>query len=158
VAAQVLAEQEGLSLAWGRLFLLYGPGEPTARLIPSVVLPLLAGKVARTTVGTQLRDFMYVDDVAGALVEVLDSGIDGPVNVASGQCVELREMIEVAGRATGRPELLAIGALPLRGAEPARLCADVRRLRDEVGFVPRFGLDEGIRETVNWWRGVAEPR
>ena len=66
------------------IFFLYGPHEPPGRLIPSVIQALLKGEFARCSHGRQIRDFLYVEDVAEAFVALLDSDITGPVNIASG--------------------------------------------------------------------------
>jgi nucleoside-diphosphate-sugar epimerase len=150
--AAAFAALAGFELAWGRIFFLYGPGEPHQRLLPLVTRALLAGEPAKVTAGTQVRDFMHVDDVARAFVAVLDSNAQGAVNIASGTGVELRELVKLVGEAVGRPELIEFGALPQRAGEPASLVADARRLRETVGFRPRHGLADGVRETVEWWR------
>lgn len=150
--AAAFAERAGLSLAWGRVFFLFGPGEVPERLVPSVARALLAGQHARTTAGMQLRDFLHVEDVARALAALIASDVSGPVNVASGEGVTLRHVIELIAQATGRPELLQLGALEQRPGEPESLVADATRLRNEVGFVPRVALPDGIHQTVEWWR------
>lgn len=141
-----------LSLAWARLFFLYGPGEHPARLVPSVVRSLLMGQPAEITAGTQRRDFLHVDDAADALVSLLFSKITGPVNVASGAAVSVREVVTAIGVATGRPELIRFGVKPTPPGEPPLLVADVTRLRDELGWAPRTQLTDGIARTVGWWR------
>lgn len=150
--AAAYAEQAGFSLAWGRVFFLYGPGEAPGRLVPSVARAVIAGEPARTTAGTQVRDFLHVEDVAGAFAALVASDASGPVNVASGDGVPLRQVIELVAEAVGRPELLEIGALEQRPGEPESLVADVARLRDEVGFTPRISLREGVEQAVEWWR------
>jgi nucleoside-diphosphate-sugar epimerase len=150
--ATAYADLVGFELAWGRIFFLYGPGEPPERLLPLVTRALLAGERAKVTAGTQVRDFMHVDDVARAFVALLDSGQEGAVNIATGTGVELRELVALAAAAVGRPELIDFGALPQRSGEPASLVADVRRLREMIGFRPLHGLADGVRETIEWWR------
>jgi nucleoside-diphosphate-sugar epimerase len=149
-----LAERAGLQLAWGRIFFLYGPDEDERRLVASVARALVAGERAPSSAGTQRRDFMHVDDVAGAFAALLDSDVRGPVNIASGEAVAVRDIVRSLGRAAGRPDLLDVGALPSRPDDPPELAADVTRLRDEVGFEPAIGLDEGLAATVAWWRGA----
>ncbi len=56
---------------------------------------------------------------------------------------------------SGRPDLIDWGAKTRQADEPPRLEAQVHRLRDEVGLVPRYSLAEGIADTVEWWRGLA---
>ncbi len=150
--SEAYARACGLSLAWGRVFLLYGPGEDARRLVPFVTTALLAGEPAETTDGEQIRDLMHVEDVAAGLVALLGSGVEGPVNVASGEAVPIRTVLESLAAASGRPELLRLGALPRRAGEPQRLVAATERLSAEVGFTPRVDLAEGLRETVEWWR------
>lgn len=152
LAASAYAETVALSLAWGRVFLLYGPGEDERRLVPAVARALLAGEEAPTGDGTRIRDFMHVEDVARGFVALLSSGVEGPVNVASGEGVALARVLDLIAQAAGRPDLLRPGALPPREGEPERLVADVHRLSTEVGFSPAIALERGIAETVAWWR------
>jgi nucleoside-diphosphate-sugar epimerase len=150
--ARAFAAEAGFSLAWGRIFLLYGLGEDERRLVPQVALRLLRGAPAPTSDGRQVRDFMHVCDVAAGFVALLDSDVEGPVNIASGEGIPMAEVISMIGVSTGRPDLLRIGELSRREGEPDRLVADVGRLREEVGFQPTIGLADGIAETVAWWR------
>jgi len=148
----------GLSWAWGRIFFLYGPHEAPGRLVSDVVAGLLAGRRVAVSAGLQERDFMHVADVARAFVDALDGDVVGPFNVASGEVVPVRRVVEQLGAATGRSELIDFGARPSPPNDPPRMAADVRRLRQEIGFVPRFELADGLRDTVAWWRGqVAAP-
>jgi nucleoside-diphosphate-sugar epimerase len=149
---QAAAGELGIELAWGRVFFLYGPGEAPGRLVASVIRALLAGERAPTGDGRQVRDFLHVADVAGAFAALLGSPVTGPVNIGSGDARPLLDVITAIGAATGRPDLLDVGALAPRAGDPAELVADIARLRDEVGFVAAIGLDEGIQRTVDWWR------
>jgi nucleoside-diphosphate-sugar epimerase len=152
VTEPLYAAPDGPTLGWGRVFFLYGPHEHPDRLVSSVTRALLKGHSAPTSHGRQIRDFLHSADVASAFVALLDSEVAGPVNIGSGTPVTIAEVVGLVAEATGRRELLQLGAIPARADEPAQLVADVGRLRDEVGFVPRFTLEEGIRSTVEWWR------
>jgi nucleoside-diphosphate-sugar epimerase len=155
--AERYAAEAGFELAWGRIFFVYGPGEPDGRLVPSVGRSLLAGEPVLTTRGEQIRDFMHVEDVAGAFARLADAGVTGAVNVASGEPVTVARVVDELAAAAGRPELLRPGALPEREGDPPRLVADVTRLRDEAGFVPRIDLADGLRSTLEWLR-TSEPQ
>jgi nucleoside-diphosphate-sugar epimerase len=152
VIAAAFAEQEGFELAWGRLFFLYGPGEAPGRFVSSLIAPLLRGEPAEMTDGTQVRDFLYSADAGAAFAALADSEVCGPVNVASGEPLALREMAERIARLIGRPELLRVGARPTPDGEPASLVADVARLRDQVGWRPAFGLEQALQATIDSWR------
>lgn len=146
-----LASAEGVSTAWARLFYLYGPFEDERRLVPSLINSLLSGGTARVARGGYVRDFMHAEDVAGALEAIALSPIEGPVNVGSGRPIELRELALALGRRAGGEQRVEFDALPAAPGEPPFLCADNRRLTEEVGYRPRIGLEEGLSRTVAWW-------
>ncbi len=152
VAARAVADQLAISLAWGRVFFLYGPGEHTDRLVSSVARGLLAGEEVPTTDGLQRRDFMHVHDVASAFVALLFAEVRGPVNIASGRAVAVRDVVTLIAERAGGLERVRFGVLARRAGEPAIIAGDARRLHDEVGFRPMIGLEEGIAQTVDWWR------
>lgn len=147
------AQRDDVSLAWARLFFLYGPGEPRSRLIPDVITSLLRGQPALCGDGRAERDFMYVVDVARALLAILRSNYAGPVNVASGTCLPLREVIEATAACLGRPELVRLGARQPQPGEPPILAASTQLLNETVGFTPATGLQDGLLATIAWWRG-----
>jgi nucleoside-diphosphate-sugar epimerase len=153
VAAEAYARQEGLSLAWGRIFFLFGEGEAPGRLIPSVAGALLRGEEAAVTAGDQVRDFLAIEELGDAFAALLESDVEGAVNVASGRAVAVRDVVGMVGRAVGREALIRYGALPARPGDPARIVADVRRLRDEVGWAQREPLEAGIERVVAALRG-----
>jgi len=150
---QAFAGARNISWSWGRIFLLYGPYEPPARLVSSVIRSLLKGEPAKCTHGNQLRDFLYVQDVADAFVALLDSEVTGPLNIASGHSVALKDVVGMIADMMERRDLLQLGALPA-GDDPAELSADVRRLREEVGWKPAVSLEEGLRRTIAWWKEI----
>jgi nucleoside-diphosphate-sugar epimerase len=146
------------TLGWGRIFFLYGPGEHPDRLVSSVIRALLDGRPAACSHGRQVRDFLHTADVAAGFAALLDAdAVTGPVNIASGEPVTIAELVGLIGRACGRPDLIDLGALPARPDDPPVLVADVDRLRDEVGFVPRLTLAAGVDATVGWWRARQTP-
>jgi nucleoside-diphosphate-sugar epimerase len=74
------------------------------------------------------------------------------VNVASGEGVEVRRIAELLAQAAGRPDLLDVGAVASRADDPPQIVGDAGRLREEVGWRPGFSLEEGLTQTVAWWR------
>ena len=77
-------KQSDCSFAWGRIFFTFGPSEPPNRLVSSVIRALLSNTPALCSPGTQIRDFLYVEDVASAFMHLLDSDVTGAMNVGSG--------------------------------------------------------------------------
>jgi nucleoside-diphosphate-sugar epimerase len=144
--------RDGLTTAWGRIFFLYGPHEHPDRLVASVIRSLLAGEPARTSHGNQVRDYLHAADVAEAFVTLLESDLVGPINIASGQGVTLKEIVQRLGALVGRPDLLRLGAVPAAPTDVPLVVADTTRLNTILGWRPRIDLDSGLTRTIDWWR------
>jgi nucleoside-diphosphate-sugar epimerase len=142
----------GLSTAWGRIFFQYGPDENPERLVASVIVNLLMGREANASHGRQVRSFLHAADVGAAFAALLDGAVVGPVNIGSGERLSIADLLLRIAAQIGRPELLRLGARSAPAGEPALLVPDVTRLHDEVGWRARFSLDDGLRDTIEWWR------
>jgi nucleoside-diphosphate-sugar epimerase len=143
-----------LSSAWGRIFFLYGPYEHPSRLIAYVVQSLLRGEPALCSDGKQVLDFLHVEDAASAFVALLENEIQGPVNIASGRPVAVRDVLQELGTQLGRPELIRLGERE-SSSEVSRIWANVDRLTKEVGWKAHYDLASGIHQTIEWWRNSA---
>lgn len=141
----------GFSAGWGRVFWTFGPHEPRTRLVPSVILSLLAGQRARCDSGALERDFLPVQEIGRGFAALLDSDATGPVNIAGGRGVAIGDLAgriaALMGRAGEMDDLPADG-----DAQAPRVVADITRLSREVGFIPSGDLDAALAATIAWWR------
>jgi nucleoside-diphosphate-sugar epimerase len=144
-------KQTGLSYAWGRIFFLYGPHEHPDRLVSSVIRSLLQGEPARCSHGNQIRDFLHVEDVAHAFVTLLDSDMEGAVNIGRGTSATIREVVEIIGDQLHGKQLIQLGALPAPPNDPPVLIADTHRL-NSLGWRPKYDLESGLEQTIAWWK------
>lgn len=143
------AGETDLSFAWGRLFFMYGPGEKPGRLVSDATRALTEGMRFETSPGWQRRDFSHVTDVASALAALLDSNVAGPINIGSGKAVPVRAILKSIAAHIDRSHLIDFGARKLRSDEPSCIEADVTRLRNLVGFQPRYDLEAGIKHVLD---------
>lgn len=153
--SQQFAALTAMRVVTPRVFNCYGPFEDAKGLIPSITLALLRGEPARVTPGQQVRDYLHVQDVASAIWRVATSDLTGAVNIASGEPVLIAEIAMRLGRMIGRPDLVHLGAIPYRPSDPMRIVADATLLRRHLGWAPKFDLDQGLADTVRWWRQQA---
>jgi nucleoside-diphosphate-sugar epimerase len=117
-----------------------------------VIIDLLSGREALCSHGRQIRSFLHAADVGRAFAAVLDSGVEGPVTIGSSERISIAELLGRIARSIGRPELLKLGARRVLPFEPDILLPDIGRLRREVGWMPRLTLDQGIADSIDWWR------
>jgi nucleoside-diphosphate-sugar epimerase len=143
--------QTGLSVAWARLFFLFGPHDSPARLVPSLVRRLAFGQPARCQTGRHARDFMHVADAAAALVATLESKLEGPVNLGSGTALHVEVVARHIAATLDTPGLLTVEDGP---PDDALVMADVTRLRNEVEWRPAADTMTRLDETIAWWRAT----
>lgn len=144
----------GLSIGWGRIFSPFGPYEHPDRLVPSIVQNLLLNQEAQCSHGRQVRNFLHVADVGHAFAALLDSALEGPVNIGSAERISVAALVERIAKRIGRTDLVRLGARSAYTNEPAILVPDVSRLYDEVGWRPGFTLEEALADTISWWQGA----
>jgi nucleoside-diphosphate-sugar epimerase len=158
--ARISAVRHGLEATHLRLFSVYGPGEDRRRLVSSLIHALLAGVPLPLTPGEQVRDFVYVDDVAQALLEAVGRpGVDGHTfNVGTGVQTTVRELATIVADQTGGHHLLRFGELPYRQDE--RFCwrASTTRAEQMLGWRAGTSLSKGIARTLEYARRVAPER
>jgi nucleoside-diphosphate-sugar epimerase len=152
IAVNGLAKQSGVTLGWGRAFFLYGPHEHPTRLVAAVISALLDGRLAETSHGRQIRDYLYVRDAADGIVALTHSDADGAFNIATGNAVSLKEIIsEIAGQ-IGRPDLIRLGARAAQPFEPPIIVGHTAKSRDILGFEAKTDLKSGIAATITAMR------
>jgi dTDP-glucose 4,6-dehydratase len=137
----------------------YGPFHFPEKLVPVVILNALAGKpIPVYGNGENVRDWLYVEDHADALLCVLEKGAVGRSYNIGGEnearnidlvrtiCALLDEM-----RPDGAPHDRLITFVTDRPGHDARYAIDPERIRTELGWRPSVTLEEGLRRTVRWY-------
>jgi nucleoside-diphosphate-sugar epimerase len=150
--AQQLAAQAGARLGWARIFYPYGPQEDERRVVPAAIQALLRREAFQATTGSQVRDYVYVKDIAEAFCALLDGQADGIFNIASGVPVTIRHLLQTISRLMGSEKCVEFGVKACREWEPPFLCGDNRKLQT-LAWQPRHTLEQGLCETIEWWKG-----
>jgi nucleoside-diphosphate-sugar epimerase len=144
LAIQALAQHYGMSACWARLFVPYGPGDSPQRLIPYVTNSLAAGARVETTLGLQLRDFIFVRDAAELIVRLLLCQETGAFNVGTGVPSSIRSVVEYLADACGRRELVQFGARQPGPGDPHVLVADMAKVERRLGWSAATELRTGL--------------
>ncbi len=152
VAVSDFANSSGMTFAWARIFFPFGPGEPSSRLLPSIIETLLEGREAKCTDGHHERDFIYVRDVARAMAMMVDSNVSGTFDTGTGIGTSIRNVVMMVAQELKHQDLVRFGAIPMRPGEPRQLIANTKKLHATFGFQPETSLADGLLETISWWR------
>lgn len=153
--AQEYGHCYGVRCVVARLFSVMGPRQ--RRLLPYELASQALGDGDAITVrgtGRESRDFVHVDDVASALLELTDAPAGRPVevvNIASGIETTVRQLAEVVADVTGTGKQIRYEGRPSLG-DPERWVADVSRLEALLGTWAPRGVPEAVADCVTNWR------
>ncbi|MFC3652352.1 NAD-dependent epimerase/dehydratase family protein [Dyella humi] len=161
-AGGLLAVAIGLTLGLPtvnlRLFNVFGPGEASHRLLPSLFESLSMGRPVLLSEGLQQRDFIHVDDACAAILAALNAALRGTLptghyNVCSGKGTSVRDfalsVASILGADTG---LLRFGALPMRPDDVPRVVGAPDALGRATGWKPTMTFSQAIKSAVDEMR------
>lgn len=141
----------GVPVKIARLFNSYGPG--MVRFAMYDFVKKIKADPERLVIlgdGQQMRDYLYVEDTAGALIQIAERGVVGETyNVASGSPITLLEVAKRVAELMHRPDIRIETTGQSWPGDIARWYANVGKLH-ALGFEPTVSLDEGLRRTVDW--------
>lgn len=143
-----------------RIFNAYGFGEAEYRLLPTVFRHLLADTRASLSTGSQVRDFIHIDDICEGLLRFSETllsnrNVRGAYNLCTGVGVSVKQMAQGVARLLEKDEsLLGFGDIPLRPDDAKYLVGDVCKTRELLGWTPSITIDDGIRRFYAQKRGI----
>ncbi|MEV7525742.1 dTDP-glucose 4,6-dehydratase [Streptomyces sp. NPDC091371] len=153
LVARAYWRSHGLNVSVTRCSNNYGPYQHPEKLIPLFVTNLLEGEqVPLYGDGRNVREWLHVDDHCRAIALVLDGGRAGEVyNIGGGNertnLAITQQLLELLGAG---PE--AVRRVADRKAHDLRYSIDDSKIREELGYAPAIGFEQGLADTVAWYR------
>jgi GDP-L-fucose synthase len=157
---ELQAEAYKIEYDWDKISIVrpanvYGPFDnfdpDNAMVIPALIRRAVEGERPLTVWGdgSPIRDFIHSHDVARGMLLAVEKGINEPLNLGSGSGVTIKELTEIISRnVPGGPiELVWDSSKP--NGDHKRLM-DMKRAKS-YGFLPQIGIEEGVKETINWY-------
>lgn len=160
VASTYLTEAFGRSFSIPvvtlRLFGLFGPYDAPQRLVAYSILSILNNKPSITmTQGSQVLDYMYIEDLMGVFDTIMRHPSLIPpyeiINIGSGRGITIKEVVEMI-RSLMDSDIPLSPAIPTRRFEYQRQVADISKARKLLGWAPTFGLKHGLLRTIRWFK------
>jgi UDP-glucuronate decarboxylase len=153
--------QLGLGIKVARIFNTYGPRmHPNdGRVVSNFIVHALEDRpITIYGDGTQTRSFCYVDDTVDGLVRLMESPEDvtGPINIGNPNEISVGELAQQILVRTGSKAKLELHDLP--ADDPRQRQPDIGRAREQLGWEPRVGLDEGLDRTIAYFRELLSER
>lgn len=139
-----------------RYFNAYGPRDeqkPATRAVPMWIKAILADKQVETYwKGTQVRDYIFVRDIAQAHIDVLNVKGLHTYNLGSGTGVVMKDIMKQIEEIVGK-KLQTIDKGERKG-DPEKLIADTSKIQKEIGWKPETSLHDGLKQTIEYFRNT----
>ena len=148
----------GLSVVKPRFFNSYGPGEVPGQyrnVIPNFIYWAMRGMTLPITgTGEETRDFAYVMDLVDGLLRAgyYEEAVGQEFNLASGKETKIIELANMINEAIGNNGGVKFVSRRKWDTKP-RLLASIDKARKLIGYEPKVEFEEGLRETIKWFRG-----
>ena len=137
---------EGFRFCWARVFYPYGPGEHPSRLCSSILGKLERNERVLLKTPGSTKDYIYIEDLAEALLTVVEARFAGTINLGTGIGVSVREIAGKLAELMGRKQL--VGEAPNTDPDPlGHVVADVSRLRG-LGWKQAHTIEQGLAELM----------
>ena len=147
----------GVDTAILRIFNTYGPRmRPNdGRAIPTFIRQALKDEpITVAGDGSQTRSVCYVDDLVEGILRLLRSDLEGPVNIGNPHELSMLDLAERIRDLSGSSSDIAFIERPTD--DPSVRQPDITLAKTELGWEPQVPLDEGLKRTVDWFRGHPE--
>ncbi len=153
----ILCAKYGMRQSWGRIVSTYGPGDNSYTMVMSSIIGMLKGERMSFTKGDQIWDYVYGGDCSKAFYLIGKYGKHGKAyTIGSGKSRYLKEYIKDI-RDVINPELeIGLGEKEYYPNQVMNLTADIQELVDDTGFEPSVDFKDGVRKTIEWYRGVTK--
>ncbi|MBI5787401.1 MAG: GDP-mannose 4,6-dehydratase [Candidatus Schekmanbacteria bacterium] len=147
-------QSTGITTIAARIFNTYGPYETTPHVIPRVIDQLKDGN-ATLTLGdiSPKRDFVYVEDMAEALIALMEKSQRpfDTFNIGTGVEYSVAELIEICSKALQRKIIVKSADNLFRKIDRPHLLADVSKIKKGIGWQARFSFLEGMEKTLKFY-------
>ncbi|MFQ1966701.1 NAD-dependent epimerase/dehydratase family protein [Aeromonas veronii] len=134
-----------------RLEHFFGAGDDITKFTSYIIHQCLANRPLELTEGTQMRDFIYIEDVISAFDFILASlhqlDLFEEIDIGSGLAIKVRDFVELVASITSSTSKIKFGAIPIRDNELMYSCANILKLK-ELGWAVKYSLDEAIHNIV----------
>jgi len=145
-----------LPVAIIRPFNTYGPRQSARAVVPAIIIQALVRDEVKMGSLTPVRDLTYIKDTVNGFIKIAEStaSVGEVINTGYGKGITIGELAEKIVKITGKDVKIVYDKERIRPdrSEVMKLICDNSKAKRLIGWEPKYGLDEKLKETINWFR------
>lgn len=154
-----------LPVAIGRFVNIYGPGDENERIVPRTIQLILQNKNPEIFNDRVTRDYMYIDDAVSGYIllaekisELTKENGNIIYNFGSGSHYSSKTIIETIIKLMDKPKIRPVHVSGNRKQEVIEQYVSIDKIKQTLGWQPRYSLEEGLKKTIEWWLKKSEKK
>lgn len=148
--SQLVSKQNNIDWVWVRPCYVYGPGDVSTRLIPTLINKFINGEEVILDECNKTLDYIYIDDFVEMFYQILISSSLGVYNICSGHQYILKEIINEIHTLVNSKSKLIFNP-KLNRNSPLYICGDNRKIIKATNYQPKTDLKTGLNKTINYY-------
>lgn len=146
-----LCELYGIEWVWIRPCYVYGPGDVSTRLIPTVINKIINGETVSLDSCNKLIDYLYIDDFVNYVCSLIGQSNNGIYNICSGQQYKLKEVVLKIGELLEAKERLSFDKTNGRELSSTLMCGSNIKINQISAPTTLTTLEAGLQKTINYY-------
>ncbi len=148
-----IAKENNIQFIWTRLFYGYGPGQRENSIIPYIIKYVKEGKELKIKTPSARNDFIYVEDVARAIVAILEKSTQNTVyNIDSGYSTNIQDIIKIVYSELHYQHKLEDNIFNTKNTYSENFCVDISKIKEEIGWEPKINIKKGIKKIISFYK------
>jgi len=147
-----IAKENNIHFIWTRLFYVYGPGQRENSLIPYIIKCVKEGKELKIKTPSARNDFIYVDDVARAIVLILEKCYQSTVyNIGSGYSTSIQDIIKIVYSELNLQYKSKEIFFNTENIYSDNFWTDISKIKKEIGWEPKIDIKNSIKKIISFY-------
>lgn len=152
--SKMLCDKYNIEWGWIRPCYVYGPGDVSTRLIPTIINKLSRNEKVILDECNKIIDYIYIDDFVDFTYSLIIGNIDGVYNICSGQQYNLRDIVNKIGILMNKLDDVQFNTSSTRKLTSPIICGNNSKIKEQSQIEVLIDINEGLLKTINYYKNI----
>ena len=152
--SKMLCDKYNIEWGWIRPCYVYGPGDVSTRLIPTIINKLSRNEKIILDECNKIIDYIYIDDFVDFTYSLIIGNIDGVYNICSGQQYNLRDIVNKIGILMNKLDDVQFNTSSIRKLTSPIICGNNNKIKEQSQIEVLIDINEGLLKTINYYKNI----